>query len=227
MELEDKSKRCKWRRRCSVGKAGRLRWESRWRKRTIFCNNYCTTSSWTCSCYLKMGQSHRITRYFIIHPLILITEWNVQLIAPKQSESALTCLRNHSHPHHTFPSVLPKSSRAFTSEKDELRQRKCGWKLEVLYGNIIGCPKRSINLSWQQCSRAPAPEMRQRQQPGVSTEGRINCKSITQQRCEMQNTEKGSKSCPSWGEPSSPWGQGRKTKNQSNTVLTVKQKSSL
>lgn len=60
--------------------------------------------TWTCSCYHKMGQSHDITRYFIIHPFILIMEWNVQLIAPKQSELALTCLRNHSHPPHTcFP----------------------------------------------------------------------------------------------------------------------------
>lgn len=126
-----------------------------------------------------------------------------------------------------FPSILPKSSRAFTGEKDELRQRKCGWKLEVLYGNIIGCPKRSINLSRQQRSRAPAPKRRQRQQPGVSTEGRINCKSITQQRCEMQNTDKGSKSCGSWGEPPSPWGAGEEDQNQSNTVLTVKQKSGL
>lgn len=57
--------------------------------------------TWTCSCYLKMGQSHRLARYFIIHPFILIMEWNVQLIAPKQSKLALTCLHNHSHPPHT------------------------------------------------------------------------------------------------------------------------------
>lgn len=116
-----------------------------------------------------MGRSHHITRYFIIHPLILIVEWNVQLIAPKQQELALTCLPTHSHPPHTSspPAMLPKSYRAFTNEKDELRQRKYGWKPDHLYGNTIGCPKSPSTSPGSSVVWAPILKLREREQPGA------------------------------------------------------------
>lgn len=59
--------------------------------------------TWTWSRYFKLGQAHPIARDFIIHPFILIMEWNVQLIAPKHRELALTCLPTHFLPPHTYP----------------------------------------------------------------------------------------------------------------------------